>query len=162
MRKRSIEFSVGMFMLFGLLALLVLAIKVSGLAQWSNDPTYTVSAAFDNIGGLRERASVRIGGVIIGRVSKIYLDSKSFQAVVEMQINKKFNQIPDDSSTSIFTQGLLGANYVSVTPGFDSNMLKDGDRVQTTHSAMVLENLIGQFIYSMKGDKDSKDKTDKE
>ena len=162
MRKRSIEFSVGMFMLFGLLALLVLAIKVSGLAQWSNDPTYTVTAAFDNIGGLRERASVRIGGVIIGRVSKIYLDNKSFQAVVEMQINKKFNQIPDDSSTSIFTQGLLGANYVSVTPGFDSNMLKDGDRVQTTHSAMVLENLIGQFIYSMKGDKGSNDKTDKE
>jgi len=162
MGKRSIEFSVGMFMLFGLLALMVLAVKVSGLAQWSKDPTYTVSAAFDNIGGLRERASVRIGGVIIGRVSRIYLDNKSFQAVVEMQINKKFNQIPDDSSTSIFTQGLLGANYVSVTPGFDSNMLKDGDRVQTTHSAMVLENLIGQFIYSMKGDKDSKDKTDKE
>lgn len=162
MGKRSIEFSVGMFMLFGLLALMVLAVKVSGLAQWSKDPTYTVSAAFDNIGGLRERASVRIGGVIIGRVSRIYLDNKSFQAVVEMQINKKFNQIPDDSSTSVFTQGLLGANYVSVTPGFDSNMLKDGDRVQTTHSAMVLENLIGQFIYSMKGDKDSKDKTDKE
>ena len=162
MGKRSIEFSVGMFMLFGLLALMVLAVKVSGLAQWSKDPTYTVSAAFDNIGGLRERASVRIGGVIIGRVSRIYLDNKSFQAVVEMQINKKFNQIPDDSSTSIFTQGLLGANYVSVTPGFDSNMLKDGDRVQTTHSAMVLENLIGQFIYSMKGDKDAKDKTDKE
>lgn len=162
MGKRSIEFSVGMFMFFGLLALMVLAVKVSGLAQWSKDPTYTVSAAFDNIGGLRERASVRIGGVIIGRVSRIYLDNKSFQAVVEMQINKKFNQIPDDSSTSIFTQGLLGANYVSVTPGFDSNMLKDGDRVQTTHSAMVLENLIGQFIYSMKGDKDSKDKTDKE
>lgn len=162
MGKRSIEFSVGMFMLFGLLALMVLAVKVSGLAQWSKDPTYTVSAAFDNIGGLRERASVRIGGVIIGRVSRIYLDNKSFQAVVEMQINKKFNQIPDDSSTSVFTQGLLGANYVSVTPGFDSNMLKDGDRVQTTHSAMVLENLIGQFIYSMKGEKDSKDKTDKE
>ena len=146
-----IDFLVGVFVLVALAALLVLAFRVSGLVHVGKGKTYTVSADFDNIGGLKSRASVRISGVLIGRVTSISLDPKTYQAKVVMSIDDQFNQIPTDSSASIYTEGLLGANYISVTPGFDNTMWKQGSVVQSTHSAMILENLIGQFLFSMKG-----------
>lgn len=152
MGKRTVEFIVGLFMLIGLGALLLLAFKVSGLTQIGNGNTYTITAEFDNIGGLKVRAPVAIGGVRIGEVTKISLDKNNFRAVATMQIQNQFNNLPTDSSASIFTQGILGSNYVSVTPGFEPDNLKAGGQIETTHSALVLEDLIGQLIYSMKSD----------
>lgn len=152
MAKRTMEFIVGLFMLAGLAALVLLAFKVSGLTKIGNGDTYTVMAEFDNIGGLKIRAPVAIGGVRIGQVEGISLDKNSFRAVVTMRIENKFNNLPDDSSASIFTQGILGSNYISIVPGFEPESLKSGDLIETTHSALILENLIGQLIYSMKSD----------
>lgn len=152
MTKRTMEFIVGLFMLAGLAALILLAFKVSGLTKLGNGDTYTISAEFDNIGGLKVRAPVAIGGVRIGQVDNITLDKNSFRAVVTMRIDDKFNNLPDDSSASIFTQGILGSNYISIAPGFEPESLKPGEQVETTHSALILENLIGQLIYSMKSD----------
>lgn len=152
MAKRTMEFIVGLFMLAGLAALVLLAFKVSGLTKIGNGDTYTVMAEFDNIGGLKIRAPVAIGGVRIGQVENIALDKNSFRALVTMRIENKFNNLPDDSSASIFTQGILGSNYISIVPGFDPENLKAGDLIETTHSALILENLIGQLIYSMKSD----------
>lgn len=160
MGKRSVEITVGLFVLFGVLALLALAVKVSGLTSWGQVSSYMVEAPFDNIGGLKVRASVRIAGVKIGRVSAIKIDPKTFQALVVMSIDQQYNHIPSDSSASILTQGLLGANYVSLSPGFDETSLGNRDRIQTTHSAMILENLIGQVMYSLKGNNKDKDQTD--
>lgn len=140
-------------MLFGLAALVLLAFKVSGLTQLGNNHTYTLTAEFDNIGGLKVRAPVAIGGVRIGQVSQITLDKNNFRAIVTLQINEIYNTLPVDTSASIFTQGILGSNYVSLTPGFEPQNLKSGGRIETTHSALVLENLIGQLIYSIKSDK---------
>lgn len=152
MAKRTMEFIVGLFMLAGLAALVLLAFKVSGLTKIGNGDTYTIMAEFDNIGGLKIRAPVAIGGVRIGQVENIALDKNSFRAVVTMRIENTFNNLPDDSSASIFTQGILGSNYISVIPGFEPESLKAGDLIETTHSALILENLIGQLIYSMKSD----------
>lgn len=152
MAKRTMEFIVGLFMLAGLAAMVLLAFKVSGLTKVGNGDTYTITAEFDNIGGLKIRAPVAIGGVRIGQVENIALDKNSFRAVVTMRIENKFNNLPDDSSASIFTQGILGSNYISIVPGFEPESLKAGEQIETTHSALILENLIGQLIYSMKSD----------
>jgi len=152
MAKRTMEFIVGLFMLAGLAALVLLAFKVSGLTKVGNGDTYIITAEFDNIGGLKVRAPVAIGGVRIGQVENIALDKNNFRAVVTMRIENKFNNLPDDSSASIFTQGILGSNYISVVSGFEPESLKAGEAIETTHSALILENLIGQLIYSMKSD----------
>jgi len=151
--KRVMEFIVGLFMLVGLVALVLLAFKVSGLTKLGNGDTYIIIAEFDNIGGLKVRAPVSIGGVRIGQVTNISLDQNNFRAVVALQIKDQYNNLPIDTSASIFTQGILGSNYVSLSPGFEPSNLKPGDRIETTHSALVLENLIGQLIYSVKSDK---------
>jgi phospholipid/cholesterol/gamma-HCH transport system substrate-binding protein len=148
--KRSIEIAVGLFMLFGLGCLLVLALKVSGLSDFVFEKTYTVLATFDNVGELKPRASVSIAGVKVGQVQSIQLDQTSFKAVVVMQMDAQDSKIPSDSSASILTEGLLGSNYVSLSPGYADTFLKHGDTIENTHPALILENLIGQFLFSIK------------
>lgn len=155
--NKIIDFVVGLFILAGLLGLIFLAFKVSGLtvAAVGNHNFYTITAEFDNIGGLSVRAPVSVSGVTVGRVSAIQLDPTTFRAKVTLQINNKFHQFPSDSSASILTQGLLGSNYISLSPGFDTTTLKSGSVIETTHSALILENLVGQLIYNLKGDSNS-------
>lgn len=152
--QRLIESLVGLFLVFAIIALSVLAFKVSGLTSLFPSKSYEVIATFDDIGGLKVRSIVKIGGVQIGEVSKIDLDPINFKAIVSMRIQQRFNDIPDDSSAAILTAGLLGDNYIAITPMYSKTVLKDGGRIQFTNSAMVLEKLIGQFIYKMSGDKD--------
>ncbi|HTM63640.1 MAG TPA: outer membrane lipid asymmetry maintenance protein MlaD [Gammaproteobacteria bacterium] len=163
LQQRLIETLVGLFLLFAMMALTILAFKVSGLTTLFPPKTYTIIGAFDDIGGLKVRSPVKIGGVQIGEVSNIALDDKSFKAVVRMQIYDEFKDIPDDSVAGIYTAGLLGDNYISITPMYNQTYLKNGSILQETNSAMVLEKLIGQFIYKIGGDKngDGKDKDSK-
>jgi phospholipid/cholesterol/gamma-HCH transport system substrate-binding protein len=149
-RERIIEIWVGFFMLLGILALLVLAFKVSGLSSSIKENGYNITAAFDNVGGLKIRSPVSLAGVHIGEVSTIKLDSMQFKAIVTMKIDQKYKQLPIDTSASILTQGLLGANYISLTPGFAPTFLKNNGIVQDTHPALILEDLIGQLIFSLK------------
>lgn len=137
-------------MLAGLAALILLAFKVSGLANFGANHYYTLTADFDNIGDLKVRAPVSISGVRIGQVSHIAIDKNNFRARVTLQVTKKMNTLPIDTSASIFTQGILGSNYISLIPGFERQNLKNGDKIETTHSALILENLIGQLIYNLK------------
>ncbi|WP_304985803.1 outer membrane lipid asymmetry maintenance protein MlaD [Coxiella-like endosymbiont] len=145
-----IEFMAGLFMIAGFLALIALAFKTSGLKSLGEENYYVIKTEFDNIGGLKVRAPVMISGVTVGQVMKITLDRNNFRALVVLQINKKINNLPADTSATILTQGLLGANYIELMPGFASVNLKNNDWIKTTHSALILENLIGQFIYNFK------------
>ncbi len=150
MRERIIEIWVGFFVLFGILALLVLAFKVSGLSSAIGENGYDITASFDNVGGLKVRSPVSLAGVHIGEVSTIKLDNVQFKAIVTMKIDPKYKKLPVDTSASILTQGLLGANYISLTPGFAHMFLKNESVIQDTHPALILENLIGQLIFSLK------------
>lgn len=155
MQKRILEMTVGLFMIAGLLSLLLLGLKVSGLSQGSAADYYRVFAEFDNIGSLKERAPVRIAGVKVGQIEKIELQKDHFKAKVTLQINKGENNLPVDTSASILTEGLLGSNYIGLTPGFEEIALKEGDAISNTHPALILENLIGQLLFSLKNkDKD--------
>ncbi len=147
MGKKSIETLVGFFVLLGMLGLLFLALKAANLGSLGGGDTYLVQARFDNIGGLKVRAPVRTAGVTVGRVTKIVLDNKSFQGVVSMEIERGY-QYPKDSAAKILTAGLLGDQYVGLDPGGDDKNLAAGDTVPQTQSAVVLENLIGQFLSS--------------
>lgn len=148
-QQRLVESFVGGFILLAIIALTMLAFKVSGLTSLFPQKTYTVSASFDDIGGLKVRAPVKIGGVQIGEVSTIKLDPVTFKATVKMKINKGMNEIPDDSTAGILTAGLLGDNYIEIIPMYNQDYLKDGSHIQITHSAMILEKLIGQLIYKL-------------
>jgi phospholipid/cholesterol/gamma-HCH transport system substrate-binding protein len=150
MRQRTVEIYVGFFILIGILALIFLAFKVSGLSEQAFAKNYSITADFTTIGGLKVRAPVKIGGVTIGEVKKITLNTQTFQAVVIMAIDAKNSDLPDDSSASIYTEGLLGSNYISVNPGYSTSFLKQGSVIGDTHSALVLENLIGQFLFNIK------------
>lgn len=156
MRNRIFEISVGLFMLAGLAALFALAFKVSGLTQLSDAEHYVVTAEFDNIGGLKERAPVRVAGVTVGRVKHIKLDPKSFKAEVILWLDK-VNRFPSDSSAKILTEGLLGANYICLSPGFEDVNLVDGGVIEDTQPALILENLIGHLLFNVnkKSDKPS-------
>ncbi len=149
MPKRWVESLVGLFLIVAMIALSVLAFQVSGLSSLLPSKAYTINAAFDEIGGLKVRASVKIGGVQIGEVSDIKLDPRTYKAIVSMRINNQYNDIPDDSSAAILTAGLLGDNYVAITPMYSQTFLQNHGQIQYTHPAMVLEKLIGQFIYKM-------------
>jgi len=151
MNRRSIEILVGMFVLLGMLGLLFLALKAANLATFGGNDSYTVSARFDNIGGLKVRAPVRSAGVTVGRVSAIGLDSKTFQGVVTLDIDRAY-QFPRDSSAKILTSGLLGDQYVGIEPGGDDKQLAPGQVITQTQSAVVLENLIGQFLFNKAAD----------
>lgn len=148
MRMRFIELSVGAFMVLGIIALVLMAFRVSGLSLQSSGDTYTVKARFENLGGLTERAKVSMAGVTIGRVSKIYLDPEWYAAVVEMEINKSMSTISVDSSAAILTAGLLGEKYIGISVGAEDENLKHGDWIEDTQSAIVLEDLIGRFLFS--------------
>ncbi len=147
--QRLIESLVGFFLILAFVSLAVLAFKVSGLTSLLPAKTYSVTADFDDIGGLKVRSAVKIGGVQIGEVAAINLDEVTFRAVVTMRIFDQYNQIPDDSSAGIYTAGLLGDNYVAISPQYSKTFLKNGSQIAITRSAMVLEKLIGQFIYKI-------------
>ena len=148
--QRWIESFVGLFLLLAVISLTVLAFQVSGLTSLFPEKSYSVLATFDDIGGLKVRSPVKIGGVQVGEVAHIKLDRTTFKAIVEMNIYQQFNDIPDDSSAGIYTTGLLGDNYVAISPMYNTTYLKNGSKIEMTNSAMVLEKLIGQFIYNIK------------
>ncbi|QLE86943.1 MULTISPECIES: outer membrane lipid asymmetry maintenance protein MlaD [Shewanella] len=157
MVTRKIEILVGLFLLSGLAAFLVLVFNVANVDVKTGQSQYTLYAKFSNIGGLKVRSPVKVGGVVVGRVKAITLDEQSLLPVVEMTIDTQYNQFPETSSLSILTSGLLGEQFLGLTPGFydeDIAMLVDGDRIDDTHSALVLEDLIGQFLYSVKSKDD--------
>jgi phospholipid/cholesterol/gamma-HCH transport system substrate-binding protein len=149
-QKRILEMTVGLFMIAGMLSLSLLALKVSGLRQGGASDYYRLTAEFENIGSLKERAPVRIAGVRVGQIEKIELQNKHFRARVTLLINKKENNLPSDTSASILTEGLLGSNYIGLTPGYEDDLLKEGSAIMTTHPALILENLIGQLLFSLK------------
>ncbi|HEY8879396.1 MAG TPA: outer membrane lipid asymmetry maintenance protein MlaD [Roseateles sp.] len=142
---------VGFFVLLGGAALLFLALKAGNLLSLNFDATYQVSARFDNIGGLKPKAAVKSAGVVVGRVESISFDDKTFQAKVVINLQKN-TQFPKDSSAKILTSGLLGEQYIGLEPGADEKNLASGDVIRQTQSAVVLENLIGQFINSKAAD----------
>ncbi len=143
------EISVGALMLAGIIALLVLAFQVSGLTMNTSGKHYNVTAAFDNVGGLKIRAPVTIAGVKIGQVTAIHLDPVTFKATVTLQLDDDQSEIPVDSSASILTEGLLGSNYVSLNPGYAETYLKNGSTIVNTQPAIILENLIGQLMFRL-------------
>jgi phospholipid/cholesterol/gamma-HCH transport system substrate-binding protein len=152
MNKRNTEVLVGLFVVLGALALLFLALKAANLASFTGGgSTYTVQARFDNIGGLKARAPVRSAGVNVGRITGITLDRVTFQGVVMMDINTDVT-FPKDSSAKILTAGLLGDQYIGLVPGGSETNLAAGDVITQTQSAVVLENLIGQFLFSRAAD----------
>ena len=152
MHSKTVEVGVGVFVALGLAALLMLAMKVSNLAELSAAEGYQVTARFDNIGGLKVRAPVRMAGVRIGRVVGIGFDNDTYEAVVTLGIDPTFDRIPIDSSASIFTAGLLGEQYIGLEPGAEEEYLGNRGEITLTQSAIVLEQVIGQFIYNKAAD----------
>ena len=144
--KRSIEIWVGIFAIAGMAALLMLAMKVSNIATFAGEGGYRVTARFDNIGGLKVRSPVSMAGVRVGRVADIGFDNQTYEAVVTMLIDRQFDTLPKDTSASILTSGVLGENYVGLEAGARQSYLQEGDEIRITQSALVLENLIGQFL----------------
>lgn len=150
MQKKSVmEIIVGLFIIAGILALFLLALKVSGLSTYSERNTIHVSAVFDDIGDLKVRAPVKIAGVKIGEVQAIELDPKTYRAEAIMLIDEN-SKLPTDSSASILSVSLLGSNYISISPGFSEEYIKDGGEISETHPAIILENLIGAAIFTPK------------
>jgi phospholipid/cholesterol/gamma-HCH transport system substrate-binding protein len=146
MERSVLDLWVGLFVCAGIGALLVLALKVGNMSGFSVADTYKVYAEFDNVGGLKPRAPVKSAGVVVGRVADVSFDNETFRARVTLHIDKRY-KFPKDSSASILTAGLLGEQYIGMDGGGDDHMLKDGDRLMITQSAVVLEKIIGQFLY---------------
>jgi len=158
MSREKTDFWVGLFVLLGALAVVFLALRAGNLSSFSFAPTYTLTADFDNIGGLKERAAVKSAGVVVGRVKKIAFDDQSFRAVVTLNLEENY-QFPKDTSASILTSGLLGEQYVGLTAGGDEQNFADGGKIRYTQSAIVLENLISQFLYNTAQNQGSKSDT---
>jgi phospholipid/cholesterol/gamma-HCH transport system substrate-binding protein len=148
MKMRQLEITVGAFMAAGLVALFFLAMQVSNLANITDSKGYEIAARFDNIGGLKVRSPVSMSGVRIGRVVNISYDQKSFEAVVTMLIEDKYRSIPEDTIAKIYTSGLLGEQYVGLDPGGSLENLEQGSEIMMTQSALVLEEIVGQFLFS--------------
>ena len=146
MERKTVDLWVGIFVAAGLIALLVLALKVGNASSVRVSDGYTITANFDNIGGLRARAPVRSAGVLVGRVEYVGFDNETFRAKVIMRIDGRY-EFPKDSSVSILTSGLLGDQFIGIDGGGDTELLEDGDQVRLTQSAIVLEKVIGQFLY---------------
>ncbi|HSW08572.1 outer membrane lipid asymmetry maintenance protein MlaD [Aquabacterium sp.] len=151
MGKKGIETLVGLFVLLGTLGLLFIAMKAANLGNFGNNNSYTLLARFDNIGGLKVRAPVRSAGVSVGRVTSISLDPKTYQGVVTLEVQEGY-QFPKDTSAKILTAGLLGDQYIGLEAGGDEKNLVAGDAIKQTQSAVVLENLISQFLFSKAAD----------
>ncbi|WP_321817570.1 MULTISPECIES: outer membrane lipid asymmetry maintenance protein MlaD [unclassified Paraburkholderia] len=151
MKKTALDFWVGLFVVLGFVALLFLALKAGNMSSLSFQQTYTVKLKFDNIGGLKPRAPVKSAGVTVGRVASIGFDTNTYQALVTLNLDQQY-PFPKDTSAKILTSGLLGEQYIGLEPGGDTDMLKNGDTIAMTQSAIVLENLISQFLYSKAAD----------
>jgi phospholipid/cholesterol/gamma-HCH transport system substrate-binding protein len=157
MQRSNTDVWVGLFVLLGGAALVFLALQSANLLTLNFDKGYTVSAKFDNIGGLKSNAAVKSGGVVVGHVEAIGFDDKSFQAKVTLSLDKRY-AFPKDSSLKILTSGLLGEQYIGIEAGADGANLAAGDTISSTQSAVVLENLISQFLYSKAADGPAADK----
>ncbi len=146
MRIRAVEISVGVFLLAGIFALLLLALRVSGLIVANSTDTYKLTAHFDNIAGLTTRAKVTMAGVTVGKVVAIDFDTETYTGKVTMEVQERVNNLPTDTTASILTAGLLGEKYVSLSVGGEEEVLKDQDEIYDTQSSLVLEELIGKFL----------------
>jgi phospholipid/cholesterol/gamma-HCH transport system substrate-binding protein len=151
MKKNSLDFWVGLFVVTGFVALLFLALKAGNMSSFSFSKTYSITARFDNIGGLKPRAPVKSAGVVVGRVAAINFDDKTYQATVTLNLDEGF-RFPKDSSAKILTSGLLGEQYIGLEAGGDEQSLAQGGKIIQTQSAIVLENLISQFLYNKAAD----------
>lgn len=146
--SKTLDVLVGLFVASGIVAMFFLAMQVSNLGSYLNNTGgYTVTARFENSGGLKVRSPVSIAGVKIGRVGAIRFDPESFESVVDLVIESKYDALPDDTTASIYTAGLLGEQYVNLEPGGSDDLLKDGSEIDITQPALVLEELIGQFLF---------------
>jgi phospholipid/cholesterol/gamma-HCH transport system substrate-binding protein len=157
MERSSLDVWVGIFVVGGIVALLILALKVGNAGDLLRaGPTYTLTANFENIGGLKPKAPVRSAGVVVGRVASIDYDPESFNAVVTLKIEQRYSKFPKDTFASIYTSGLLGEQYIGLAPGGDEKVLANGDRISKTQKAVVLEDLIGQFLTGRAGEPTAK------
>ena len=147
MERTTVDLWVGIFVVSGMAALVMLAMKVGNLSTYNVSETYEVYAYFSNIGGLKPKASIKSAGVLVGRVTEISLDTERYEAKVKMSLDKRY-QFPKDTFANILTSGLLGEQYIGLIPGGDEAMIKDGEQIRKTQSAVVLEDLIGKFIYN--------------
>ena len=148
MSIRTVEISVGLFVAAGLAALFMLAMKVSNLTNYTGADGYTISARFDNIGGLKVRSPVSASGVRIGQVVGIEYDTEGYEARVTMSIDPQYDKFPVDTAASVLTSGLLGEQFIGLLPGAEEEYLKNGSEIELTQSALVLEQIVGQFLYS--------------
>ncbi len=153
MQRTMIDFWVGLFVLLGIGALLILSLKVGNLNTYGNSKSYVLTGSFENIGGLKVRAPVKSSGVVVGRVSNVQFSLETYEAVVTMKIDSRY-QFPKDTFASILTSGLLGEQFIGLAAGGDETMLSDGDKVIKTNSAVVLEELIGQFLFDKAAEED--------
>ena len=154
MTSRKIEILVGLFVAAAVAAFFMLAMSASNMSSYSGGDSYVIKANFDNIGGLKVRSPVAAGGVRIGRVVNIQYDSETYVAVVSMEVEAQYNKFPIDTAASILTSGLLGEQFIGFDPGAEEDYLKEGDVIDLTQSALVLEQVIGQFLYSKADEKE--------
>ncbi|ORU91997.1 MAG: outer membrane lipid asymmetry maintenance protein MlaD [Cycloclasticus sp. symbiont of Bathymodiolus heckerae] len=152
--SRSIEILVGFFVALGFVAMFFLSMEVSNLSSVNGDDGYDITASFENVGSLKVRAPVAMAGVNVGRVTAINFDPETFEAVVTMSIEARYNQLPSDSNASILTAGLLGEQYVGLEPGGEEEVLEEGSELELTQSALVLEQIIGQFLFSSESEEE--------
>ena len=154
MQRTTMDLWVGLFVIMGIIALMILSLKVGNLNVYSPSQSYIISGNFENIGGLKVRAPVKSAGVVVGRVTNIQFSTETYDAVVTMSMDARF-QFPKDTFASILTSGLLGEQYIGLAAGGDETMLKAGDKIMKTNSAMVLEELIGRFLFNKAAEDDS-------
>lgn len=151
-KRHTVEVAVGAFVALGIVALFFLAMQVSNLSLRGDAEGYLLSARFTNVGSLKVRAPVTMAGVRVGRVEGIHFDKATYQAVVDMRIDRGVDSIPDDTFANIFTAGLLGEQYIGLEPGGSQEYLRNGDEIANTQSALVLEQMIGQFLFKKAGE----------
>lgn len=154
MQRTTMDLWVGLFVITGIIALMILSLKVGNLNVYNPSQSYVIRGNFENIGGLKVRAPVKSAGVVVGRVMDIQFSTQTYDAVVTMNMDSRF-QFPKDTFASILTSGLLGEQYIGLAAGGDEAMLKDGDKIMKTNSAMVLEELIGRFLFNKAAEDDS-------
>ena len=147
-QKKSTEITVGLFVALGIVALVFLVMKVSNLSAFNDEVGYVVTAEFENIGGLKTRSPVTLAGVRVGRVESINLDPDTYDAIETLNLYSSFDTLPTDTAASIYTAGLLGEQYIALEVGAEEEFLKDGDVIELTQPALVLEQVIGQFLFS--------------
>lgn len=155
-QTRSVELGTGLFVLLGLAALFFLVTQTTGSNAFSDSDAYTVTARFENVGSLKDRAPVAMSGVTIGRVTSVTFDPVALNAVVTFMIDGKYDQIPEDSDASILTAGLLGSQYIGIQPGGSDIYLENGSEIQFTQSAIVIENLISKYLFNQGADSGAK------